>query len=68
MTLALLGDQQGWVCEWCNEPVDRDAERVADRPSLDHIIPISRGGTNDLPNLHMLHFRCNAEKGAKIVL
>lgn len=32
---------------------------------VDHIVPLSRGGTNDLENLQMLCSRCNLSKGAK---
>lgn len=30
--------------------------------SIDHIVPLSRGGTNDLANLQLAHLRCNLEK------
>jgi 5-methylcytosine-specific restriction endonuclease McrA len=31
--------------------------------TLDHIIPKSKGGGNDLQNLQLAHERCNMEKG-----
>lgn len=30
---------------------------------IDHIIPVSKGGTDDLSNLQPLHWRSNLEKG-----
>jgi len=37
-----------------------------DRIDIDHIIPQSRGGTDDLSNLRLLCRRCNSKKGAKM--
>jgi 5-methylcytosine-specific restriction protein A len=34
--------------------------------SIDHVLPISKGGTNDLTNLQTLCRPCNVRKGAKV--
>lgn len=31
----------------------------------DHVIPRSRGGTDDIGNLRPAHHRCNSQRGAK---
>jgi 5-methylcytosine-specific restriction endonuclease McrA len=31
--------------------------------SLDHIIPLSKGGTSKVVNLQLTHMKCNTEKG-----
>lgn len=33
---------------------------------IDHIIPLAKGGTNDISNLHTLCQRCNLSKGDRI--
>ena len=33
--------------------------------SIEHRIPISRGGTHDRDNVSLAHFVCNMEKGAR---
>lgn len=40
-----IGERDGWVCGICDEPVDQTL-KFPDRmsPSLDHILPLSRGG------------------------
>lgn len=59
-------DRDGWVCQLCGEPVDR-AARFPDpfAPSLDHIVPVARGGSHDITNLQTAHVRCNVARGAR---
>jgi 5-methylcytosine-specific restriction endonuclease McrA len=39
----------------------------ARKPSLDHIVPLSKGGKNELANIQLAHFRCNLSKGNRAV-
>lgn len=41
------------VCRYCGSTA---------RLEIDHIIPLARGGTNDLDNLQILCRHCNAKK------
>src|SRR5690349_19945243 len=31
--------------------------------NVDHIVPVAKGGTNDLDNLQLTHIWCNSRKG-----
>src|SRR5205823_1047859 len=55
-----------WVgkCLICNGPVAFDA-RTGEGATLEHIRARGRGGTEDLPNLAVVHGRCNGEKGIR---
>lgn len=54
-------------CPLCALPIL--PELVAPDPmsrSLDHIIPLARGGTHEQSNLQWTHLRCNLRKGARL--
>jgi 5-methylcytosine-specific restriction endonuclease McrA len=52
-----------WRCGLCHEKVDR-ALRYPNPlcASLDHVIPLSRGGTHTYANVQCAHLRCNVLK------
>ena len=49
----------GWRCAWCGKPMDKLVP--------DHIVPLARGGTNDLSNIVPSCPACNLRRGAKPV-
>ena len=55
-------------CAICGRPVDFDIKPPNPlAPSVDHIIPIAKGGhPSDLANLQLAHLGCNQRKGMKI--
>lgn len=56
--------RDGFDCQICFEPIDwskRGSRRLS--PSVDHIVPISKGGEHVYDNCRMVHFGCNAKKG-----
>lgn len=55
LLLALI-DRDGYVCQY----PDCDTQ---DDLTIDHIIPLSRGGSDELANLRLLCRKHNAEKG-----
>lgn len=60
-------ERDGWICQLCDGPVDRLAAWPdQSMASLDHIIPISRGGKHSRANAQTSHLGCNVRKGAKV--
>lgn len=56
--------RDGWKCQICSEPVDYTADPLSDwYPSLDHVIPRSRGGSDEVSNLRTAHRWCNSVRG-----
>jgi 5-methylcytosine-specific restriction endonuclease McrA len=53
-------ERDGWVCRLCQKPVLRC------EASLDHIVPISRGGEHSYANVQLAHLECNRRKGAQV--
>lgn len=62
-TFALLDDGH-WVgrCLICGGPL-RFAANSGEGANIEHIVPRTLGGGNDLLNLGITHPRCNSEKG-----
>jgi 5-methylcytosine-specific restriction endonuclease McrA len=60
--------RDGWLCYLCDTPIDRTVQwpHPLSR-SVDHVIPRSRGGTDDESNLRAAHWRCNEAKGARTI-
>lgn len=62
-------ERDGWTCQLCREPVDPELMIINPcddwAPSLDHVIPQSKGGSHDADNLRLAHRWCNAVRGAE---
>lgn len=54
-----LCDYHEWVCLWC--------EYRFDKLSADHVVPLSKGGSNHIANIQPLCGPCNSSKGVKIM-
>lgn len=52
-------ERDSYTCHLCGQPVDR-AEA-----SIDHVVPVSRGGRDDEANLRTAHLSCNIKRGAR---
>lgn len=62
-----LAERDGAVCSLCGTDVDmsiRWPHRLS--ASVDHVRPLSRGGTEDESNLALAHLTCNTSKQARL--
>jgi 5-methylcytosine-specific restriction endonuclease McrA len=48
------------LCGICGKKVERN------EAPLDHIVPLSRGGSHTAGNLQIAHYSCNSRKGARL--
>lgn len=57
-----------WVCQGCQRGTPRELRGTLDpaAPELDHVIPLSKGGSHTMGNLQLLCRKCNGEKGDKL--
>lgn len=57
-------ERDSWVCQICQLPVDPTADRRhPDGATIDHVVPLSKGGADDPSNVVTAHWRCNRDKG-----
>ena len=64
---TILATQE--VCALCGKPIDKSLRFPNPlSPSIDHIIPIAKGGhPAALENLQLTHLKCNQTKATKLV-
>ena len=61
--LARVIERDGTRCHLCGQPVSMDKRQHAKTPTLDHLIPKSRGGWWIESNLKLAHRDCNNRRG-----
>ena len=63
--IPYIGERDLWRCSICSTKVMSKIYLAQDKwsPTIDHVIPVSQGGTDDLANLKLAHMICNAKKG-----
>jgi len=58
-----IAERDGWQCQLCKKKVDRRLKYPhLMSMSIDHIVPISQGGTDVRSNVQLAHFSCNSKK------
>lgn len=60
-----LASRDGWTCKLCGDKISSKTLSGPLRPTADHIVPRSLGGSNALWNLQLAHALCNERRGNK---
>lgn len=63
---ASIYERDNWTCQICLEPVTKTFQWLPDSPTLDHIIPRSRGGDSSFENLRTACWSCNTRRGNRV--
>jgi len=62
-------ERDGWMCGICSSPVDRSLEWPDPlSKSIDHIVPLAKGGPHTPENTQCAHLACNVRKGDRIAV
>lgn len=65
-TLAEIAERDEYHCQLCSGPVDMSiAAPDPLSPSIDHAVPLSKGGDDTRANVQLAHRRCNTRKGVR---
>lgn len=60
----LIYIRDGWTCHLCKKPIDQTAQVPHPQAAtIDHIIPLAKGGAHERANVAAAHFLCNSKKG-----
>lgn len=59
----IVYERDGWVCQICGAPTHKTYNnKDMLSPTLDHIIPVSKGGAHVYDNVQCAHLLCNIRK------
>lgn len=62
-------DRDEWTCQICSEPVEPGLPSSSPwQATLDHIVPRSKGGSDEVGNLRLAHRYCNAVRSNRDAL
>ncbi len=62
-TFQEIAERDGWKCAICKSPIPSNAKHPHPRSaSIDHIIPVVKGGMHIRANVQLAHLQCNRQK------
>lgn len=60
-------ERDDWTCHLCGGSIDPALPRLdAMGATIDHLIPLARGGVDELANVAAAHWSCNRAKGDRV--
>jgi len=60
-------NRDGWICYLCSRPIPRELRWPHPLSgTIDHVIPVSAGGSDREDNLRAAHWGCNEAKGDQL--
>lgn len=66
VTLKNVFDKYNGICQCCQKQLNFDCDSKGnDYPSIDHIVPLSKGGYHEWDNVQLLCRHCNDKKSNK---
>lgn len=66
-TVLRMASRDGWACMLCGGEIDSSYYHPHPLSgSVDHILPTSKGGTDEPDNTQLAHLRCNISKGNRV--
>ena len=60
--LQVLFDRDGDTCQLCGLPLPGDHSKI----HVDHVLPVSLGGGDEVDNLRLAHASCNSSRGNRL--
>ena len=58
VSILRVAERDGWICGICGKKVKRTEW------SMDHVVPLSKGGGHTYANIVLAHHLCNSRRGA----
>jgi DNA-directed RNA polymerase subunit RPC12/RpoP len=67
ISVEVIARRDHYLCHLCKQIVDMDIKRTDKMgATIDHILPLSKGGLDTMENVALAHWICNIRKGNRV--
>lgn len=67
ISVEIIARRDHYLCHLCNQIVDMDIKRTDKMgATIDHVLPLSKGGLDTMENVALAHWICNIRKGNRV--